>query len=523
MEKPSYLQLGKKYIRKPWVIGALVIIILVIVVSVKGKGTTAQDEVYVVKSGTVSEEVSVTGKVKAAQAVDLSFEKSGKVTKANKAVGDDVKAGDIIVQIDNADVAAQLAEAQASLRIQQSKLNELESGTRPEQLAITKTKTDSAKADLDNAKVYLVDSLQNAYALADDAIRNKVDVFFLNPRSTNPQILFIPTVTAETSLESGRVEVETRLQLMNNALKNISSNTDTTAVESQVKQSLGEIRLFLDNISLSINALIPTDYLPLATLTTWKANVSSARTSVNTAITNVLAGEDKIRAAQSAYNVASGQLTLDTSGTVSDEISAQEAQVAVAQANVAAMYAQYAKTFLKAPIDGIVTKQDAKLGETATPNIPLVSVMSNAQFQIEANIPEADIAKIKTGQTANVTLDAYGPDVLFHATVVLIDPAETIVDGVPTYKTTFQFEGTDVRIKSGMTANVDIQGEVHTNVLSVPQRAVVNHNGEKIVTIKTGPSTTKEVPVKLGIRGSDGAIEITDGLSVGDNVIISQK
>jgi len=149
--------------------------------------------------------------------------------------------------------------------------------------------------------------------------------------------------------------------------------------------------------------------------------------------------------------------------------------------------------------------------------------MSNAQFQIEANIPEADIAKVKPGQTANVTLDAYGPDVLFHASVVSVDPAETIVDGVPTYKTTFQFEGTDARIKSGMTANIDIQGQMHENVLSVPQRAVVNHNGKKYVTIKTGKNTTKEVVVSLGLRGSDGAIEITDGLSVGDEVVVSQQ
>lgn len=523
MEKPNYFQLGKKYLKKPWVIAALVIIVLVIIFSLKGNSTQAEDEIYTVKTGTVSEEVSVTGKVKAAQAVDLSFEKSGKVIKANKNVGDEVKAGDVIVQIDGSDAAAQLAQAQAALQFQQSKLSELESGTRPEQLDITKTKTANAKIDLDNAKTSLVSDLQSAYVLADDAIRNKVDTFFNNPRSSRPQLAFASNVTTETSVESGRVEVETRLVLMNNALKDISTDTDTTDILHDVKQSLGEIRLFLDNVSLTVNSLVPTDYLPLATINIWKADVSAARTDVNSAITTVLASEDKLRTAQTAYDVSAKQLTLDTSGTVLDEIDAQQAQVAEAQANVSAAYAQYTKTFLKAPFDGIVTKQDAKLGETAVANATIVSVMSSAQFQIEANVPEADIAKIKLDQTANVTLDAYGPDVVFHATVVLIDPAETIIDGVPTYKTTFQFEGTDDRIKSGMTANVDIQGEHHENVLSVPQRAVVNHNGQKFVTIKTSKDMKKEVPVKLGLRGADGAIEIIDGLAAGDQVVISQK
>src|SRR5581483_10901237 len=101
---------------------------------------------------------------------------------------------------------------------------------------------------------------------------------------------------------------------------------------------------------------------------------------------------------------------------------------------------------------------------------------SDTKFQIDANIAEADIAKVALGQKATVTLDAYGPDVVFNATVIKIDPAETIVDGVPTYKTTFQFDTPDDRIKSGMTANIDIQGDSHTDVLAVPERAVIDHN-----------------------------------------------
>ncbi|MCC2631017.1 MAG: family efflux transporter subunit, partial [Candidatus Paceibacter sp.] len=201
-----YWGVSKKYLKKWWVITGIVVILLAIFFFVKGSSQPTTDEIVIVKSATVSEGVSVTGKVKAAQAVDLSFEKSGRVTKVLHNVGDQVKAGDTIVQIDNADVVAQLAQAQASLKVQQSRLNELIAGTRPEQLEITRTKMVSAQADLTVASTTFMTSLQNAYAVADDAIRNKVDILFLNPRSSNPQILFNSPITPERSLETGRVE-----------------------------------------------------------------------------------------------------------------------------------------------------------------------------------------------------------------------------------------------------------------------------------------------------------------------------
>jgi RND family efflux transporter MFP subunit len=513
----------KVYLRKWWVITGIIVIALIGFFSVRGSSTQAQDEVIIVKSATISEGVSVTGKVKASQAVDLSFERSGKVTRVAKVVGEEVKAGETIVQIDSSDVLAELAQAQAALRVQQSKLNELEVGTRPEQLEITKTKLASAKVDLGVASTTFVAALQNAYTSADDAIRNKVDIFFINPRSANPQIAFTSTVTSETSLESGRVEVENRLKEMKNLLEAVTPASNPDLIAAEVKQDLGEIKLFLDNLALTVNALTPNSYASETTIATWKANVSAARTSVNTAITTILTSEDKYHAAQTTHNIALQQLNLDTSGTVSQSLDAQRAQVASAQASVAAVQSRLAKTVIKAPISGIVTKQDAIIGEIAPAGVTIVSVMTDSQFQIEANIPEADIAKVKSGQSATVTLDAYSTDDIFNARVVTVDPAETVIDGVPTYKTTFQFEGSDDRIKSGMTANVEITGEVRENVLTVPQRAISSKNGKRYVTVKVDENTKTETEVKVGIRGMDGSVEILEGISEGQQIIISQK
>jgi HlyD family secretion protein len=177
---------------------------------------------------------------------------------------------------------------------------------------------------------------------------------------------------------------------------------------------------------------------------------------------------------------------------------------------------------LISPIDGVVTKQEAKVGEIMAANTIVVSLISESQFKIESNVAEADIAKVKIGNLAIVTLDAYSNDVIFEAGVVAIDPAETMIEGVATYKTTLHFTHEDKRIKTGMTADIDIVTDQRENVIVVPIRAIITKNGDTIVQIlkEKKPVETK---VKTGLRGSDGNIEIIEGLSEGDKVVIPQQ
>lgn len=93
-----------------------------------------------------------------------------------------------------------------------------------------------------------------------------------------------------------------------------------------------------------------------------------------------------------------------------------------------------------------------------------------------------------------------------------------MIEGVPTYKVTLQFDEKDERIKSGMTANLDITTNRHDNAISVSQRAIITKNNEKFVRVLEG-QTIKEKPVKVGIKGSDGNIEITEGLIEGEKVV----
>lgn len=507
------------YLRKKWVIAGIVLVALIAFFYMKSNATQPLDTVLA-KRGTVSEQVSVTGKVKSAQSVNLTFEQSGKVMKINNQVGDRVKAGDIIVELDHSSAYADLIQAQAAYQIQSVKLSELEQGVRQGQLDISSSKATSAKLDLATAKKSYLNTLQTSLSTADDAIHNKVDNLFMNVRSGNPQLVFAVPVTPSISISSGRNDVEDRLDRMQKYMVGVTVDSNLSALGNDLKNDLGSIKLFLDNLASAVNPLTASSYVTQASVDSWKSSLSTARTNINTAISNILTAEDKLSSAENSYKVATSELNIDTLGR---DIESQQAQVTQAGASVASAKARYEKTFLRTPIAGIVAKQEAKLGEIATANTLISSVISDAQFEIEAFVPEADLSRVREGDSADVTLDAYGSDLVFDARVVSIEPAETIIDGVPTYKTIFQFAVLDERIRSGMTANVDVTGITKSDVIYVPQRAVIFKGGKKVVLIPAENNTTKEVEVKTGIRGSDGSIEIVSGLSEGDKVVINKK
>lgn len=439
------------------------------------------------------QEVSVTGRVKPAESVNLAFEKSGKVERIFVKVGQKVRAGASLVALNSSELAYQLQEVQANVRIQQAKLDELKQGTRPEEIQVQETKVANAKVAVNDAEKNLNDKLQDAFTKSDDAVRGKVDQFFSNPRSSAPQILQYLNVDSQlkSDLEYERVVVENILKNWKNSLVEATAN-------------LGQIKSFLDKAGLAINS----------------ADIASARANINIAINNLTLADEKFKKTESDLSLAEHELILEKAGTTAEQILGQEAQVEQSQAQVGNLQAQISKTILASPINGIVAKQDAKVGEIVSANASLVSLISESQFEIEADVPEADIAKIKIGDEANITLDAYGNEAVFQGKVISIDPAEKIIEGVATYKTKMQFLEKDERVKSGMTANIDISGGKKEAAVAIPQKAVIAKNGDKFVNVLED-GKLNEKKIITGFRGSDGYLEIIEGIKEGDKIIIS--
>jgi len=484
--------------------------------------TVPEPDFVVAAKRDIAQEVSLTGRVKPASSVDLAFERSGKIDQVNANVGRKVGAGETLAVLVNAGLRAEVLQAEANLEAEEIKLAELKRGARPEEIAVSRAKVASAESAELDAKNNLVDKLKDAYTKSDDAVRNKVDQFFDSPASADPRLSTYLNADSglERKTEEERALAGSILKTWKTSLDALSNLSDLNAHIAEAKKNLNQTVLFLDKAALVVNSSSAGAGLSQATLDGWRADIATARTNVNTAISNLSSAEEKLRIGESNLLIASRELELKESGAASEEILAAEAKVKSAEAVKQQKNAELAKTILLSPIAGIVTKADAKVGEIVSQNTVLVSVISIANFEIEANSPEADVAKLKVGAKARVTLDAYGDEFVFDAEIISIDPAETIVEGVSTYKTKLAFLKEDARIKSGMTADIDVFGERRANVLALPARAIATKAGEKFVKVLVS-SSQKEIKIETGLRGSDGMIEIISGLAEGDKVVIS--
>jgi multidrug resistance efflux pump len=110
-----------------------------------------------------------------------------------------------------------------------------------------------------------------------------------------------------------------------------------------------------------------------------------------------------------------------------------------------------------APFAGTVASVHVKAGDVVAPGTLAVSITPNAALQVSAYYSEIDVARIATGDTADITLDAYGESRHFAAVVASADRAPTMQGSTPAYKVVLQFTEADPAITIGMSANVTIQ------------------------------------------------------------------
>lgn len=470
----------------PLIIGFIVLIAIVIAWNAKGSSSTTTVSPV---EGDLVRTVELSGKVVPINDVDLAFEVGGTVAHVYKKVGDTVSKGDILVDLDTAGLGADLLKAEADLEAAKAELAKLSGGK-------------DLQAKIINSKTNVIQNIIDAYTTANDAVLNKVDQFIENPRTQNPKVLFaFKGLELRDSINTQRIAVGEVIAKWKTLVSGLTVDTYTVQDLENVKSYVRTIGSFLDDVALAVNGFEVNPSLTQTTIDKYRTDISTARNSVNTVASAL---------------ITSGQGLTDN---VSD-VPVQLARVSAAEANVTAYRVRISKMSLYTPFDGVVSKQDAKLGQSVAQNSVVTSVIS-PEYKIEAYVPEVSVAGVAVGAKAQVSLDAYGKDVLFDTVITSLEPRETIRDGVSTYKIELAFSAPDTRIRSGMTSNISIETLRKNNVLLIPARAVITKNNIKYVSIQGTDDAAAEKVVETGDTDSRGNIEITSGLTPSDLILLN--
>ncbi len=513
----SFLTVLKK---KRVYIPLIVIVILGIYFSRGGSDNNI--ERVTVESATFVQEVLVTGKVVAAENVDMAFETAGRVAQIKVDIGNQVKKGDTLAVLSNGDAWGTVLQRQARVDEESARLQEVKRGPRAEDVNIARAEAEGAESTYRQATQALVDEIKDAYAVSDDALRSKIDQLYTNPRTVNPEIISFDNYTLKRSLEDQRVRIGEMLKGWQIEADALSVDSYNTVVLDNARKNLSFMRDYLNGLSSAVSGLQANGALTQTVIDKYRTDVSSARTAVGNAVSSLTSAELTYKNAVTTRNTKNQQLQIKLVGATEEEILSQAAKLRSAQADLQSARASYAKTVITAPFDGLITKVDIKLGQAVTAQDNAISMISAQGYEIESFVSESDIAKVAVGQPAKVTLDAYGKEVTFKATVGEVDPAETVQDGVSTYKTKLQFLENDQRVRSGMTANITIQTAEKAGTVIVPQEALFLEGGEKTVTVEVDGKKVNKKVVTGGIN-TEGEIEIVSGLAVGDVVLVEKK
>lgn len=504
---------------RPLRAGLLVAGIALLVVLAVSRGFGGEDEgvVHRVVLGTFVQEVSLSGKVVAADDVDLGFSQGGRVSRVYADVGDAVSGGTVLAEVENGDLRATVLQRQAALEREQAALVSLKDGTRPEELAVARSEVRRDEESLAQAHSGVVESVQDAYTTADDAVRNVLDQFIDSPR-TDPQVAIIVGDGAlENRIENARKTIEGTLIGWQADAFALSASGDISSAVSRSQTNLSAVSALLADASHALNKALPSGSITQSDIDGYKTDVNAARSSVNAALSSLTSAVTSQKSASSALDTSRKNLALKEAGATPGDIAKQEAQVRAAEADVASARAQLAKSMIIAPFAGVVAAIDAEVGESVSAGTSVVSLIGVGKFQVESFVPEINIALIALDNPAAITLDAYGEDAKFAARVVFIDPAETVKDGVSTYRTILEFDAQDERIRAGMTANVLITTQERPGTLMIPVGLVVTEGNSRFAYVQEGEVRVRR-EVSVGAVSSLGDIEILSGLSEGEIV-----
>lgn len=266
------------------------------------------------------------------------------------------------------------------------------------------------------------------------------------------------------------------------------------------------------------------------------------RSTVDQARSKVLDLQAQLQAAVNSLEANRASLTV-----LQHQLEAADADIARARDNLS-------YTTITSPIDGIVTRMNAKVGEmvvTGTMNnagTVIMEVSDLSEMQVDAQIDESNIAAVKEGQKAEIRISAF-PERVFKGVVKLVglDIVDPRMSGGSMggggsqqgrwYRARIVVETGGERIPAGLSADVDIETNRHVNIIKVPTQAVLGRPVEELpASAKESPEVDKNktlatvvyvlkedkasiVPVTIGASDMTHT-EITAGLKGGEKLII---
>ncbi|MDJ0732919.1 MAG: efflux RND transporter periplasmic adaptor subunit [Nostocaceae cyanobacterium] len=409
--------------------------------------------------------ISASGKVVPVQSVNISPKNPGILTELLVEQGDRVGKGQIIARMDSADIQARIQQYQANIAQAQAQLDQALAGSRPQEIAQGKARLGQAQAQLAAAQA-----------------------------GNRPQEI----AQAQAQVDAAQARV--------------NYTSEQVKRYRFLYQQGAEKKQLLDQAISDDNSA--------------KANLREAQKRL--ALLESGSRAEDIQRLEAAVTEAQAALRLLESGSRKEEIAQRRAAVAVAKAQLQAERVNLENTIIRAPFNGVITQKYANIGAFVTPTTSAStsasatssSIVALAKgVEVLAQIPEADIGKMKPGQEVEIVADAY-PEKTFKGNVRIIAPEAVREEGVTVFQVRVAIDTGNDKLRSGLNVDLTFLGEEIADALVVPTVAIVTEKGSTGVLVPDEKNKPVFRAVTIGSQIKDQT-QILSGVKAGDRIFMN--
>lgn len=420
----------------------------------------ASRRTQVIERGDLVATVSATGSLQPEQQAGVAFLIPGTVAEVLVKTGDVVQAGQVLARLESTDLQLAVQQAEDALRIAELRLQKLRAGPDEDDIAIAKANVRAA-----NAAAY--DLQRGAGPEEAQIAKLNYDEALENFRKLNEQYNNLVQFAADNPQFAPPQEM----------LDQLKRNQENAYYQAEIARLQYE------------QAKNPADPGSLAVA---YARIAQAQAQLD----QLLAGPTQVQLEQAELAVAQAQLALDQAKT------------------------RLARAELRAPIAGIVSAVNIRVGEPAVAGVPAVVLLDADRFRLEVTVNEVDVARLAVGQPVKVAVEAL-PDTPLTGRVERIAPVSVVQSGAVNYVVRILLDETEARLRAGMSATVEVTVARVTNVVLAPNWAIRRdrQTGQAYLSVQRGDELV-EVPIETGLRG-ETLTEVISGAQPGDIAAVS--
>ncbi|MGE5676148.1 MAG: efflux RND transporter periplasmic adaptor subunit [Mycobacterium leprae] len=504
-----------------------------------------------VRRGDINVTITGSGPVAATNGVDVKANQQGTVTQVLVKDGDQVKAGQVVMVLDNKNLQASLQQAQQSVQTDQDNINNLlnpdDTSVRAQQSKVQSAMNTLTQAQTNANNLTITAPVSGVVmpiqATQGSSLSNNQALFNLYDDSTPTLVVQFSQSTAAALKVGAKATVDlngfnevtgTVVQsgggataAQGNRDSNVPVVIDLPAMPGVRPGMVGSVSIDAPDLGYQVvgNGTIRDDSVAVRSQVSATLSQLAVKEGQRVHAGDLLAKltSDTITnaLAQAEFDLKTQQETLSNlvnpDGS-NNQLRQLQGKLNTDMINLQSAQSNVADLQVKAPVDGLVSSFTPHVGDRISANQTLFHVADYSNMQIAIGVDELDIANVKAGEKANITLDAL-PGKKYTGTVLKVNPEGVFKNDIATFTVTVSVDS-PVGLMAGMNANVEVVVSNRTNVLWVPSQAVKVSGGQATVQVE-GPNqqpVTKNI--QIGLRTLQQT-EIASGLNEGDQVILT--